>query len=101
MADRLGIRACRQLLGAAAAGMSDGAIEQLRDQLYVVAELVIACGPQRRYASTALTNDHKDELDERAAIMEFDGNMNRTTAERAATHLVLANSRGRSRRRPH
>jgi len=79
---------CRRLLGGMAKGMSDVEVEQIRDQLYTVARLVVtAYEPRRQLFSEVLEflpESQRSDAEERAAILQFDGKLNRDQAERLA-----------------
>lgn len=108
----LSLARCRQILGNASPE-SDADLERLRDQLYTLARATVEALPhQRREKAPALPLNHagrvfKDrvgerppasfsdalallpqgeryELEERAAIHEFDGHLDRSAAELAA-----------------
>lgn len=99
----LSIKRCRELIGANEE-IADQEIERLRDQLYglaaVVTDKLLAESDTRQknnhvaaqrghsyeyiIALNMLTEDEQDDVDERAAIIEFEGNADRDTAERQA-----------------
>jgi hypothetical protein len=56
----LSIDRCRQILGTAARNMSDDQIEQLRDQLYRFADVVVTVARERRHEQPA--NDSTESL---------------------------------------
>ena len=70
---------CRQLLEAT--DLSEQAIEEIRDALYSVARLTMA-EVQRAHARIRICDI--EVLEERAAICEFEGEMQRDQAEDAA-----------------
>jgi hypothetical protein len=72
----LSIQRCREILGDRE--MGDATIEQLRAQLYALATAVTNLYVARESRS------QKGDLEERAAILEFDANMPRPQAERIA-----------------
>lgn len=82
----------RALLGSSAR-LSDDELTRLSGSLYELARCVVAGlgdlgaprsnGPQLRLVELA-PPDRREELEERAAIREFDGGLPRTEAERAA-----------------
>lgn len=95
----LSLQHCRKILGAKAA-MSDEELITLRDQLYCFAELALGVRDQKQKAVPAVANtldqiagsqEDSDVLRERAAIIEFDGNISRDEAERMAITLLLTN----------
>jgi len=101
----LSIRQCRELLGDEASGLSDEELEVTREQIYSLAALTIdaAANYQKRThlrlvsgASASLpdptfmdalklvSDDQRVAIEERAAILEYDANLTRDEAERAA-----------------
>ena len=86
---RLSIDACRRLLPNKGEGLSDLHIEQLRDQLYALARTVMPMHdspptPSFDVLISSLPESDIAELEERAAIIEFDGGLSRDQAERLA-----------------
>ena len=76
---------------------SDAEMEKLRDQLYGLAQVVVEALPKKPRknillrkpecfadAVLLLPENERYELEERAGIMEFDGGLDRSAAERAA-----------------
>lgn len=85
---RLSVERCRALLSDDAIE-SDLDIELLRDQLYEIAQVWIDGGmPGLGSPSTepqeSLSDDDQIEVEERAAVQEFDGGLSRLDAEQAA-----------------
>ena len=80
-------------VGRVAQGMSDAEIEQVRDQLFSVARVVVASldpGEQPfSEAIASLPEDQRTEAEERAAILEFEGKLTRDQAERLAISKYL------------
>ena len=80
---------------------SDEEVEQVRDQLYEFARAWIDGVTQKAIAVTRapvpLDEDDRAEIDERAALMEFDGQLHRDDAERQAIALQLARKHGKPR----
>jgi hypothetical protein len=82
--------------------MTDSELERLRDGLAAIATVALdALGDRRTRrmieaadAFDAVPAELREAVEERAAIMEFDGQMPRDRAERAAFALVLG---GRAR----
>jgi hypothetical protein len=75
---------CRRVLGAECT-LDDLAVTRLRDELYALADVVLssfAGGRQERLDS--LAGPDRDDIEERAAILEFDGGVRRQAAERIA-----------------
>lgn len=86
---RISLASCRRLIGALASGHSDAELEKLRDELYTVARVALEVHPMggpRRFASafSSLAEDQRFDVEERAAILEFDGRLTRDQAERLA-----------------
>jgi len=75
--NRLTLKQCRRLLAAAGAAISDQDIERLRDELYDLAEVTLE--------GFRNGEEYRDEtFEERAAIIEADGGLDRAEAERLA-----------------
>jgi hypothetical protein len=85
--DRLSLTDCRRQLGAAAAPLSDDAVLRLRDQLYAVADVVVS-GYESEKGTVKqlqeLPEGDRHTVEERAAILEFDGRLSRGVAVRRA-----------------
>ena len=88
----LSVQRCRELLGRDSA-RSDAEMERLRDDLYLLANVAIglyceertsAARPSMQEASVYLTQGEQEAAEERAAIMEFEGGVERDEAERRA-----------------
>ncbi len=109
----LSLKRCRELLGFKCA-LTDYELELLRDQMYGLAQVLVEAVLERRGGEgcsraaeavpvegvgengsapsikslqdvlTLLPPDHRENLEERAAIREFDGSLGRDEAERAA-----------------
>lgn len=81
------IAKCRWILGGECP-LSDCEIERLRDQLYQLARTAVDLSqmplsePERLIAQ--LPDDERADVEERAAIVEFDGGVGRRLAERRA-----------------
>jgi len=82
---------CRELLGAEAEVLDDGSLRQLRDALYVLAGGVVEARIQEAPSSLMLATARNtaptvdwEAVEERAAIIEFDGEVPRDVAERMA-----------------
>jgi hypothetical protein len=75
----LSIDACREKLPANVA-LSDQELLKRRDEMYAFAEFVVSCAP----AVAA-----REAIAERAAIMEYDGQMCREDAVKAAVRRYL------------
>lgn len=83
---RLSVEACREFLSDDSA-LSDSELRQLRDQLYVLARVALgAYGSPSRFDELTAGLQQHDRLDieERAAILEFEGKLPRDRAERVA-----------------
>jgi hypothetical protein len=87
----LSIAKCRELLEDDSR-LSDHQVGQLRDQLYSLMNVLFDIyrrvrrdnDQKLRHALKRISAAEKDYLGERAAIREFDGGLDRATAERAA-----------------
>jgi hypothetical protein len=100
----LSLERCRELLSLDQR-LDDGQLEKQRDAFYALAELIveIAHDPEARAlveskiqkvtgfdgALQTLEEDEREEVEERASIMEFDGEIRRDDAERAALAQCL------------
>ena len=83
----LTLQRCRELLETDSPGLSDSELEALRKQLYAIAQVGIhARARERQFAQAiaALAEDERADVEERAAILEFDGKLSRDQAERLA-----------------
>lgn len=101
----LSIRQCRELLGKEASGISDEELAVIREQIYSLAALTIDAGkshgkrahlrlvngtaaslpdPTFMDALDLLSDEQRAAIEERAAILEYDANLTRDEAERAA-----------------
>lgn len=92
----LSIATCRQLVECSCAHLSDAEVERLRDQLYdIAAQVVLAYDPAQKLFEDAdaalhlVTPNDRENIEERAAILEFDAQMTRDTATRisVAAHV--------------
>lgn len=94
----LSIKVCRAILRDDAPE-SDEELQQVRDALYVIAQAWLDTGGSPEClpvpSTVQLDADDCDAITERAAMMEFDGNMDRADAERSAIALQLARRHGR------
>jgi len=96
----ISIEHCRKVLGPRN-GLSDESLATLRAQLYCFAELFLDVRDRQQTSDLELTafeqvaNSPEDleALRERAAIIEFDGNLSRDEAERMAITISLENER--------
>ena len=84
--DRLSIDTCRRLLGKVGARIGDAELERLRDQLYSLARVTLAAYAQSSpdTAQAQAVTDDRVSLDERAAILQFDGRLSRDASDRLA-----------------
>jgi len=76
-------------LGTAANALSDAQVTELRDELYAIGNAAVRTyGTDRPQPFKTLTADMPDDdrvaIEERAAILEFDGKLPRDKAERLA-----------------
>jgi hypothetical protein len=75
----LSIAACREKIPANVS-LSDEELLKRRDEMYAFAEYVVSCAP---------TAAAREEIAERAAIMEYDGQSCREDAVKAAVRRYL------------
>ena len=93
---------CRRILGPDC-DLSDRDLERLRGQLCDLAAVTIAVLEEQRQAGPAMEGseaklemipeDDRDEVEERAAIVEFQGGMSRPEAERLAVQQYFEETR--------
>ena len=94
----MSVRGCRALLGADVIA-SDLEIQRLRDQLYEIAQVWIEGGmtvfrsPSAELPET-LSEDDRVEVEERAAVLEFDGGLSRSDAEGGAVAAFRRHQEG-------
>ncbi|HSS21660.1 MAG TPA: hypothetical protein VLL54_16425 [Pyrinomonadaceae bacterium] len=107
----LSLRRCRDLIDPSARIQTDDELAVIREQLYSLAALLIdsrtmtqgeprlgllkgdnasALGSKHDNALRWFRADERDEIEERAAILEFDAKTTRDEAERAAIAMTLA-----------
>ena len=84
------LRRCREILGPDCS-LTDEQLELLRDQLAGLADIALEAGRGSKGATNAFETvlslapePQRQEIDERASIMEFDGGLLRALAEEAA-----------------
>jgi hypothetical protein len=97
----ISLERCRKILGPKVS-VSDENLAALREQLYSFAELALDIRDRKQssvlpytsaFEQVAAEQHDPDVLRERAAIIEFDGNVSRDEAERKAIDLALATER--------
>jgi len=96
----ISLERCRKILGPNNR-LSDESLATVREQLYCFAELSLSVWDKRKATeSDALSlrqfcdsQESLEELEERAAIIEFEGNRARDEAERLAISLSVVNER--------
>ncbi len=89
----LSLERCRKVLGSDTK-LSDEDLATLRDQFYCLASLALERRDQQKKSALERTDRvlvDRDALEERAAIIEFEGNVSRSEAERNAVALALEN----------
>ena len=64
--------------------LDDAALCSLRDQLYALARAAVLAYEPYQTAAARLDIAERDDVEERAAILEFDGNVPRLEAETIA-----------------
>jgi hypothetical protein len=98
----------RELLGPSSRDLSDADLTELTRALYVLARHTVAEYRSGRrlhenseaLALTAVPESDRELVEERAAVLEFDANMTRDQATRAALYAHLRTSQECDRRRP-
>lgn len=96
----ISLERCRKLLGPNNK-LSDETLATLREHLYCFAELALDVRNRQGsseskpdvFEKVARSPEALEDLRERAAIIEFDGNVSREEAERMALNLSLASER--------
>ena len=98
----LSLDKCRRILGPDC-DLSDQDIERLRDQLCDLATVAIVVHEEQRQAGVVMEGnetklrmipeDDRDEVEERAAILEFDGGISKQEAERLAVQQYFEGAR--------
>jgi hypothetical protein len=97
----LSLPACRRLLGHAAEPLSDDELTRLRDQLYAVGRCAVAVfvasasDTDEVTALDCLPAEAREEVEERAAIVQFDAKLPRGLASRAAVSAYLTAAKKR------
>ena len=94
----ISLHRCREILGSKA---SDSDIEQVKEMLYTLAHIAVDVytHPQNipvsdfKAALGQLSPGARDDIEERAAIREHDGSLDRDSAERHAVGDYLLNLR--------
>lgn len=88
MRRRLTVAECRQRLGDDAPDLDDAQLLEVRDRLYDLAAVVLKRGRSLEDTTTkavlALSPSDRHDVEERAAIMQYDGGLTRDQAERLA-----------------
>jgi hypothetical protein len=88
VAEPMSVTACRRLLGGAGSSLSDTEVLRLRDQFYEIARCTVTAFKQSTHEETtaveSLPVSMREEVEERAAILEFDAQVPRPLAIRAA-----------------
>lgn len=93
----LSVSRCRELLGPEVGPISDAELAELRNQLTDFAGVLIGITEQDRVQPASRLSELLEDLDERAAIMEFDGGAKRSVAERMARLIVLRGGKTEAR----
>jgi hypothetical protein len=97
----LSIEQCRALLPPSCS-LSNEDLQRVRDQLYAVARVAVdlrargaALGPKGEFdeAAALIPESALDEVEERAAIYEFDAGLRRSVAERRAVSELIGEMR--------
>lgn len=94
----LSLENCRSLLGSDSEGLEDRDLELLRDQFYCLARLSLEAfsnvgdekqSPTFHDALTLFGQSERECIEERAAVIEFEGKIARETAERIAVSQAV------------
>lgn len=83
---------CIRELRPGAAGLSDEQVLELRDRMYDLANVVIAAykaAPNTAPSLAEVPESDRPDIEERAAIFEFEANLTRMQAERLALSTYL------------
>jgi len=95
--EMLSLAACRRLLGHAGESVSDDELTRRRHQLYELARWAVAVFEQSASDTAAeatvldcLPTATREEVEERAAIVQFDASLPRALATRAAVSAYVA-----------
>jgi hypothetical protein len=91
----LSVEACRHLLGASGAMLSEAEVVRLRDQLYTLARIDVTLREQstKKPADIVLPADVQEAIEERAAVLEFDAGFTRRAATEGARPSCVPNRR--------
>ena len=86
--EELSLAKCREILGPAALRLSDDDVLRLRAGLYELAETAVAAFRSEREVLANVEREDRYDVEERAAILEFDagGTRNRATAAAVAAY---------------
>ena len=101
---RLPLEACRRLLGVAGADLADTELATLRDQLYDLAFCVVPTyrlqKPDQEALLQRMPEGDRYQIEERAAVLEFDANMSRSEATKKAlaSHVEVAKQTKRTKK---
>lgn len=89
----LSLQNCRKLLTGECEEVGDSELMLVRDQLYDLARLTLEQFVNRRASFNSVLESfgqsEKEVIEERAAIMEFEGNLEREAAERIAISRAI------------
>lgn len=89
----LSLQTCRKLLTGECEEVEDTQLTVVRDQLYELARLTLKQFENRRASFNsvlgAFGQSEKEVIEERAAVLEFEGNLEREVAERIAVSQAI------------
>lgn len=89
----LSLQNCRLLLKGDSEEVEDTDLTVIRDQFYELARLTLEQFVNRRASFNSVLESfeetEKEAIEERAAVLEFEGNLERETAERIAISQAL------------
>jgi len=99
----LPLQKCRELLSSESANLTDSELDELRHGLYELAAVVLKAYSARTVmtpdqALGLLAASEREEAEERAAILEYDGGLSRPAAEQRAVAEVFKRRNGRPTR---
>lgn len=94
----LPVQKCRELLSKESDNLTDSELDQVRQGLYDLAALVLKSYSARTSmtpdkALALLSSSEREEAEERAAILEYEGGLSRFSAEQLAVTEIVRRRR--------